>query len=867
MSTTERITVLLAHLTAHPDDMVNRLALAESYLEAGQTTNAIETLDALCAEGSDPLVTASAFCRLAELQREGGERERAIEAFGAALDVLFGRFSAFDRQLELLREQGDWDAIEGQYRKMIQRSKTLTYGLTERLREAHREAEQDESIGDSINSPGRVILDPELAEKAIPQTIIVGDLAPTPVGEASALAVAAPLAYETTSPALTPLDDEFEVDFDDDEDDERDEELTIRSQLSEIIAGFDSVSQGDGSERPLELGESSKPVREPPSVPVLPPPVPQLEKPPRPISEATSQMPAMVVPDDDDGDAGEFSEIPTDVALMTGEMARLDAIAEALDQARDPATEFALVLDLANLYLGSGDTQGAESALMRALSLGQDDKRVLEQMLSLYQQTSDPAGAMDCLNRLFNLERGSEALANRYVQMARLHEMEQDHEQAVHFYNLALDGDHGLYRAFEAIEKGLEGRSDWEALELNYRRMINRVINEPEHEPLLFVLLKRMGALYRDKFSDPRKAVGAYETCLRLKPDDEESGHSLASLYLEISKSEPSFRRKAAAIYRDRIGGTGDRVAGWRGLYQLYLNGGMDDRAWCVAGLLVAEGAATNLEDAHYQAHRSAALPNTSAPLSKAIWRQHVAVPGMDHRLDELLIALRPVIYDILDMNSLDPMWDPPAPLHPVSSQLTAVSRLLDLPEPTVAVDRHSAGVRVYGHPASLVIGPDVFEEPDRGKVAFTVAYHAAHLLPEFRLLTQGLDFVEDCLHAVLGMLGPDRGQWSNEMRVITIREHVRQVAPPIRAQLEQVAAPLLADEAMPDLSIWQAHVETTCCRFAHLMANNFATSRSMVAGLPLPHAIHAEQIIEELTHYAISESYFALRELLGVGQ
>ena len=86
-------------------------------------------------------------------------------------------------------------------------------------------------------------------------------------------------------------------------------------------------------------------------------------------------------------------------------------------------------------------------------------------------------------------------------------------DEAVEFYNQALDDDPDDLKAFERIDKIMTAKKDWRNQERNYRKMIKRLGNEPppDKKPTQIALWHALGEIYRSRLKDYKSATAAFE--------------------------------------------------------------------------------------------------------------------------------------------------------------------------------------------------------------------------------------------------------------------------------------------------------------------------------------------------------------------
>ncbi|MCA9519542.1 MAG: hypothetical protein KC609_01150, partial [Myxococcales bacterium] len=128
------------------------------------------------AHSSASLATrTSALVRMAELaEQRSNDSGEALEYLNQALDEVFRSFPAFEQIVRILRDRSEWAALETQYRKMISRSKSLTYSLNRQLGEIQDRGRVERQPQREVEVTSTIRIAADLAE-AIPQSIEIAD--------------------------------------------------------------------------------------------------------------------------------------------------------------------------------------------------------------------------------------------------------------------------------------------------------------------------------------------------------------------------------------------------------------------------------------------------------------------------------------------------------------------------------------------------------------------------------------------------------------------------------------------------------------------------------------------------------------------
>jgi tetratricopeptide (TPR) repeat protein len=123
-----------------------------------------------------------------------------------------------------------------------------------------------------------------------------------------------------------------------------------------------------------------------------------------------------------------------------------------------------------------------------------------------------------------------------------------DEELALHHFDLALDADPRLFKAFAAVESTLAGKRRWRELSKALERMLERLPEEPDTEKARVTLWKELGALQRKALGDLPAAHRAYEQVVRAAPDDLEALQEFAEIAATIPGQEASAASALQAV-------------------------------------------------------------------------------------------------------------------------------------------------------------------------------------------------------------------------------------------------------------------------------------------------------------------------------
>ncbi|MBI3073589.1 MAG: hypothetical protein HYY84_15870 [Deltaproteobacteria bacterium] len=240
------------------------------------------------------------------------------------------------------------------------------------------------------------------------------------------------------------------------------------------------------------------------------------------------------------------------------------ALQSILEVARPSATRTEAVKTLVESFVRAGEPKHAAEVLQRAIERAADEREAAAWLAALadlcatrldrgetaaglfvdagelWLAVGESAKARGTIERALPLASG-EGLARAHVALGNALRGDSARElDAVLHYDAALDL---LARVesrapfstaddlvpFRRIDEILTARRDWKPLERAYRHMIARVA-ATKFKPLLVLLWRNLGEIYRSRLDDAERAVQAFEVVVGLAPGDEAAKKILDAL-------------------------------------------------------------------------------------------------------------------------------------------------------------------------------------------------------------------------------------------------------------------------------------------------------------------------------------------------
>ncbi|MBS1111589.1 MAG: Tetratricopeptide 2 repeat protein, partial [Anaeromyxobacteraceae bacterium] len=223
----------------------------------------------------------------------------------------------------------------------------------------------------------------------------------------------------------------------------------------------------------------------------------------------------------------------------------LPVLEAILDHHRDALTPAELAVTsgwVGQLLERKGETARAAGSYERALEADPLHVPSLQGMARTLLAREDwprAAGALERLLAIPEVQADHAGAARLHLQLGELlRDRVGDEELALHHFELALDSDSRLVKAFAAIEQLLAGRRRWRDLARAIERMIARLPESPDTEKARTALWKELGALQQRALGDLPAARSAYERVVRASPDDLDALQSFAELAAGVPGQE-----------------------------------------------------------------------------------------------------------------------------------------------------------------------------------------------------------------------------------------------------------------------------------------------------------------------------------------
>ncbi len=544
-----------------------------------------------------------------------------------------------------------------------------------------------------------------------------------------------------------------------------------------------------------------------------------------------------------------------------------------LDVTDEPATRAKLLIELGDLWqdkLGKPD-EAAES-FTEALDLEPDNHVVLHKLLVTYQAAERWSEAIDVIERVAGLEQRDEAKAKyTYTIGVILRDKLEDEDAALERFNEALDLDNAQLKPFEAINKILNTRKDWKALERAYRKMLHRIINQG-NEDLEHNLWHTLGIIYRDRQRNFDAAAEAFKMAASLKPEDATEHQILAELYATM----PDKTDEAIAEHQWLLQSDPNRLDSYRALYKLYFDARAYDKAWCIARTLTYFQKADEEQQKFFQQYKQDREIQPTTRLSNENWVKDLMHVNQDIYISKIMEVIGPAVRASLAVS------DKKLNLHKrkpedLANPSLALARQFKLAQDVLNV---SIPVRLFiqkelsgalrdeprSNPPAIVTGYTLLSGYRPVDLAFVCGRHLTFYRGEHFIRTMYNSHTElrTLLLAAMRLVAMGGGDASVESTAKQLAKFMDQSHLDV---LKQVVRKFVDSGGQADIKRWMQATEITALRAGLLLCDDVNTAVNMTQQIPTESTadLAPRDKVKEIVLYSISESYFRLREQLGI--
>jgi tetratricopeptide (TPR) repeat protein len=552
------------------------------------------------------------------------------------------------------------------------------------------------------------------------------------------------------------------------------------------------------------------------------------------------------------------------------------ALKTHIDLSEDEDECFALMVKSADLYANQlKDRDNAARGYVAALELHADDRNVLAKLMAVYSEGKDWSRLVEVLVRMASVVQDQNLSAKYLHTAAGISDGElAQHERAVELYERALHAVPTLEPAFHGLRECLKRAADWSRLAGSYRNYIEsgKATLDNARQAALW---DELGELYAKRLSRIDEAVSAYEAAQELDPENRERTERLVEIY---AKHPNRYGERAIQTHDKLLAQNPYRVESYKALRQLYTQLKRPDEAWLLCQALRGLNMAEPDEETFFKRYRVQAPATAQECVTEELWQDYLL-----HREQDLLLTS---LFALMQPAAIQELAQPPEAfgLTPsdqvdceqsdsvMAQMLYYAAGVTLVPLPAVFYRRGDAGgvSFLFTSPPSIGLGHGALSPAPDQALAFLAGRQLSYFRPGhyMRQLVPTGSGLRGWLLAAIRLANrrfpiPDamRGTVDRNRDALARFLHVQQ-----QQALTSCVERLLREQPEVDVKRWALAVDLTADRVGFVLGNSLDAAVAVMRASPADASMASERDrLKELYRYAVSPSYIALRQSVGI--
>jgi len=562
------------------------------------------------------------------------------------------------------------------------------------------------------------------------------------------------------------------------------------------------------------------------------------------------------------------------VAEESGDSEAVQAVRERLlTSLTNPESRAAVLVAIGDDYLEKlDDLPKAVEAYERALAECSTSIPALSRIADLSEQQGEWQRAVRALQTLGEVDHTAEDKVEHLDRAATIYREQMNASAlAIQVYNKILDIAPTELDSFKTIARMLMDEEDWEQLEENYVRMIERQKEVRGDQNVLVVLYRNLGELRLDQLDNPEAAAEAFQAASDLVPDEMQFHETLAELYARNDET----LEKAVREHREILRLAPDRLDSVDALATLYRRLERFDDSLCIFRVMDALDRADEEGKRiveRFSTHRAAEVDTV---FDDEIWKEFIYPEFLVQDIAEVFALAQPALLELFahdlehyDLREKDARFDLESPSFFSKTYKRIVKSLGQRELPAVYIDPSLSTMRNgYLYPPAFLVGKGMLSNREEREIAFVIAKQLTLFRPEF-FLTEfgGLKVLEGVLYTIFKTFKPELNvEMSKNMQ--RIAKHLNKKLPEAaRTKLEALISRILEEGTAINLKLYIEAAEDAANRAGFIFCDDLPTVRSLLSEEEKPLGNRdVGNRFGSLLMWAISEEYMELRRRLGV--
>ncbi len=542
---------------------------------------------------------------------------------------------------------------------------------------------------------------------------------------------------------------------------------------------------------------------------------------------------------------------------------------------QDTEERYALIQDIGTLWQEKAkNAQKAIQSFAEALEIHGDDHPLMHKLLGLYQETKQWAKVIEMVQRISEIEKDPAKKSRYAYTIASIFNSEvKNTEEAVRWYDVALDLNPKELKPFAKINEILTGKKDFKQLERSFRKMIHRVTGKGERE-LEFNLWHNLGVIYRDRLDQVEMAITAFKMASDVKPEELTEQKILAELYTKTGQTDLAVQRWMLQLEAEI-----NDPAALGQLYDLYYQSRQYDKAWCVASTMtfLLRDRTDERARAFFEQYKPKRPLAPQARLDEERWIKDLFHPNEDPFVGKMFASILPALrrakvqpiqkFGLTDKERQDPSTSSVALVRALGLAGAALS-LPMMPLIYLRPQQQGALTYVPSEPWASLGGAGLLQGLSPQELQFVAAKHISYYRLEHyvRVLFPTVTELTTLLLAAIKLVKTDFDVPAEIMPTAqTIGQQMAGDAMNVEG-LRKVVKIFFEQGGQVNLKKWFQAVEMTACRAGFLLSGDLDVAKKMLALDPgVPGDPAPNEKLRDVVLFSISEPYFRLREALGI--
>ncbi len=528
------------------------------------------------------------------------------------------------------------------------------------------------------------------------------------------------------------------------------------------------------------------------------------------------------------------------------------------------------------------DPLRARDRLEHARAIEPESREVARLLLALAEQDGRVEEARVLKRRLADLDPDPQTRAQALFELARDLLKHEREDEGLDLLEAALEADPQSLEPLALMSRMLGDRQEWGELEGAYRRMLERAHGMAAGElrqGLTHELEKRLALLMLEHLEDPEAALEAFERAIEARPSERGVQRAAVELAMRLGRLDVAQR-----ILLDLIAHEPTDVAALHLLFEAFVKTDQVERAFDVASVLTALGAADDRERVVWSSHKTEDARPTGL-FRAELWPLLRAPAGLetDARIEQVVDVFRaassPLVraFALLAERAgrLPPLnealrVDPETSTVSVARSIAWAARTMGIAVPRVYLEEASREglVAALREDPVTVAGAAALRGRTLAELSFACGYHLTGQLPEHRLvrLCAARDDLAACFLSLVVVAVPDAPVPER------IRGLIELLAPLVvdaleaeqEDELERAVMQFEASGGRADLGELARAVERAGLRAGLLLSGSLEAALGSLELLP-EGPLDREARRAELFAFVLGDSYRELRIELGL--